>query len=127
MNRVEKNVIVAKFMGYKEQTDPTERWFGLFYKPNYGWISERELSFDSDWNNLMELRDKLQLVDDSRYQIDITNSCKVYEDGNLIINNDSIELPIKQVVFDSCFELVQRLNDEDDLLHSDSNYYRDRN
>jgi hypothetical protein len=47
------NSKIAKFLGWKQQTDPTEKWFGQWFKPNYGWRKENELDFDSDWNSLM--------------------------------------------------------------------------
>ena len=50
----ENNKIIAEFMGYEIQKDPTERFFGRYKTPiTKVWVKENELSFDSDWNWLM--------------------------------------------------------------------------
>ena len=56
----ENNKLIADFLGYKVQTDPTEKWFGQYFKPNYGWVSEKELDFDSDWNSIMPVVEKIE-------------------------------------------------------------------
>lgn len=55
----ENNKKIAEFLGWKEQTDPTERWFGNFINPltrEY----HKELYFDIDWNWLMEVVERIE-------------------------------------------------------------------
>jgi hypothetical protein len=52
----ENNRIIAKFMGWEEQTDPTERWFGSF-RDNNGILHKNTntepLLFHSSWDWLV--------------------------------------------------------------------------
>lgn len=59
---LEKNKLIANFMRWKEQTDPTERWFGSFREP-IGMLHKNTtiepLLFHSDWNWLMPVIEKM--------------------------------------------------------------------
>lgn len=60
---VENNKIIAEFMGYKIQKDPTERFFGRYSHPiTKVWIKENEISFDTDWNWLMTVLEKIKNI-----------------------------------------------------------------
>lgn len=50
-----QDVIIAEFMGYEIQKDPTERFFGRYKSPIGAWHKEIDLSFHHDWNWLMEV------------------------------------------------------------------------
>jgi hypothetical protein len=57
----ENNKIIAEFMCYKIQKDPTERFFGRYRTPiTKVWVKETELCFHSDWNWLMEVVGKIE-------------------------------------------------------------------
>lgn len=60
---MQDNKLIAKFMGWTERTDPTERWFGCF-KTQDGVIHKNTpldpLLFHSDWNWLMTVVDKIE-------------------------------------------------------------------
>lgn len=54
----ENNKLIAKFLGWKEQTDPTEKWFTQFFNQHgerKGGTNKEPLLFHSDWNWLMEV------------------------------------------------------------------------
>ena len=67
MNTTDKNIEIARFLGYKEQKDPTESYFGNFFKPNYGWVNLKELDFHSNWNTLIEATREC-LVGEANYE-----------------------------------------------------------
>lgn len=52
------NKMCAKFLGWKEQTDPLERWFGSF-RDTDGRLhhnnSKEKLLFHEDWNLIMQV------------------------------------------------------------------------
>lgn len=59
------NRLIAEFMGFKNQTDPKERFFdNWFTQPTTAWGTRLEvLHFDTDWNWLMEVVDKVYSSD----------------------------------------------------------------
>lgn len=70
----ENNRIIAEFMGWKEQTDPTERWFGSFREPNgilHKNTNTEPLLFHSSWDWLMPVVEKIEGLENSIYQVDI--------------------------------------------------------
>ena len=107
MNTTENNKIIAEFMGFKEQKDPTERFFGqwLINKPSEIAWSNREkiLFFDCDWNWLMEVIFK------------ITKLGVSYDDkGNelfLKIGENLLMLKI-QPTYDAVFDLIKWYNEQ---------------
>ena len=92
-----KNAIIAEFMGYEIQKDPTERFFGRYKSPiTKVWTKENELSFDTDWNWLMEVVEKIfNTVDEVR---DNDN------DWDFLTKQirDSFYFPNKEAVYNAC-------------------------
>ena len=66
------NRLIAEFLGWKEQKDPTERFFGDWFN-NYGNRQtegvKKPLIFHSDWNWLMLVVEKIE--EDERFDVDI--------------------------------------------------------
>ena len=62
-NITEKNKLIAEFMGWKIQKDPTERFFGRYKNPIGTWYKEIDLAFHHDWNWLMEVIKKITVLD----------------------------------------------------------------
>jgi hypothetical protein len=60
MNIVENNKLLVEFLEWSTPTDSKEEWFGQYYRPNHGWLKENELNFDTDWNLLMEVVEKIE-------------------------------------------------------------------
>lgn len=56
----ENNRLIAEFLGYKLQTDPTERFFGWYKSPLGTWTKEIDLPFRTDWNWLMQVVEKIE-------------------------------------------------------------------
>ena len=81
MNTTENNKIIAEFMGFKLQNNPNERFFNqwLINTPTEIAWSNREklLFFDCDWNWLMAVVLKINMVDNYRYTVQI-NSMDTY-------------------------------------------------
>lgn len=61
----ENNREIANFMGWREQTDPTEKWFGNWFDGNY---RMDRLHFYLSWDSLMPVVGK------------ISNSCEEPEE-----------------------------------------------
>ena len=77
----EENKLIAEFMGFELQNNPNERWFNQWFTKetlNKPYNSRIEiLHFDTDWNWLMEVVLKINMVDDYRYTVQI-NSMDTY-------------------------------------------------
>lgn len=62
METKESNRLIARFIGWEEQTDPTERWLGSF-RDNYGKLwknTEKEpLLFHTSWDWLIPVVEKI--------------------------------------------------------------------
>ena len=88
----ENNKMIAEFLGYEEQTDPTERWFGSF-RDNNGVLHKNTntepLLFHSSWDWLMPVVEKcligeaecekpklIQLIYDALTSTDISETYK---------------------------------------------------
>jgi len=64
MKNLENNKLTAVFMGYELQKDPTERFFGKYKTPITNvWVDEKELSFDTDWNLIMDVVEMIEEID----------------------------------------------------------------
>jgi hypothetical protein len=108
MNTTENNKIIAEFMGYKIQKNPTERFFGKHSHPiTKVWI--KELSFNSDWNWLMEVVEKIEnyndgctlfIIEDERSHIDTQNGFEI----------DSVGHTKKESVYNACVEFIKWYN-----------------
>lgn len=61
----QNNILLAKFLGWEEQTDPTERWFGAF-RTLEGIVHKNTnvepLLFHNDWNWLMPVVHRCLLI-----------------------------------------------------------------
>lgn len=65
----ESNKLIAEFTGYEIQKDPTERFFGRYLTPDTKvWVKKNELSFDTDWNYLMPVVEKILNLKDTYAQ-----------------------------------------------------------
>ena len=62
MNTTENNKLIAEFMGWRIQKDPTERFFGRYKSPIGTWYKEIDLAFHQDWNWLMEVVEKMKNI-----------------------------------------------------------------
>lgn len=95
-NIIENNRLIAKFMGLKEQTDPTERWFGLFFdKGNrVGGSVKEPLLYHSSWDWLMPVVDKI--YDTYEYTTYINNLGQFSE--GVWVNTKFIEITYETVV-----------------------------
>ena len=60
----DNNKLIAEFMGFKTQDSPNERWHKQYFtQPNNAWGCRIEkLHFDTDWNWLMEVVEKIENI-----------------------------------------------------------------
>jgi len=80
IDNTENNILIAKFLGWKEQTDPTRRWFTQFfneYGERKGGTNKEPLLFHSDWNWLMLAVEKINSFESGRFTVQI-NSMDTY-------------------------------------------------
>ena len=63
---VEKNRMIAEFIGFKLQDNPNERWFGQYFTTSNGlWANRIELlHFDTSWDWLMPVVEKIESVNE---------------------------------------------------------------
>lgn len=88
MNLIEQNnILIAGFLGWQEQKDPTERFFGS-WKNAEGRRIDKILHFDNDWNWLMVAVEKIESLG---YWLNrINGDVWIFDDNNkIIINNPS--------------------------------------
>lgn len=110
MGTVENNKLIAEFMGWKQQTNPTERWFNHWF--NTEGKRQSDLFFDFDWNDLMQVIEKIESLD--HCQIDISlNWCRIGYKGTLF-NYDSRDyfkgITKIEAVYNACVEFIKWYN-----------------
>ena len=99
----ENNRLIAEFMGYKIQKDPTERFFGRYRTAiTKVWVKENELCFHSDWNWLMEVVEK---IFKDFYKL---NPCPI---GLKMEIEKQLIAVDKEKVYKSCVEFIKWYNE----------------
>ena len=102
-NIAENNKLIAEFMGYEIQKDPTERFFGRYKSPIGTWYKEIDLAFHHDWNWLMKVVEKIYQTY-SYYDKYIDYNSSQFTSGK-------IELSTKiESVFVDCLEFIKWYN-----------------
>ena len=89
------NRLIAEFMGFELQNNPNERWFNQWFTKetlNKPYNSRIEiLHFDTDWNWLMEVVEKIENIEDenrcSKYNFEMVQTFVEIIDNN---NSDTI-------------------------------------
>ena len=107
----EDNKLLAEFLDYKIQKDPTERWFGQYFKPNYGWVKENELGFNSDWNCLMEVVEKIENYNEYTNVFFASEGCAIdchIENGFSFSNDCDTKI---EAVYSVCIEFIKWYNE----------------
>ena len=71
---IKENMLLAEFLGWKEQTDQTERWFGAFRTLD-GIVHKNTnlepLLFHNDWNWIMLVVEKINTIEGGRFTFQI--------------------------------------------------------
>lgn len=63
---IENNILIAEFLGWKEQKDPSRKFFTQFfneYGERKGGTAKEPLLFHSSWDWLMEVIEKIDKTD----------------------------------------------------------------
>ena len=125
-NIMENNKLIAEFMGYEIQKDPTERFFGRYKSPIGVWHKEIDLSFHHDWNWLMEVVKKIEKTTirethgqfnenecEATISISIENTfCQILSNGAFLNEIISINGESKiEAVYSACVEFVKWYNE----------------
>lgn len=107
MTTTEKNKIIAEFMGYEIQKDPTERFFGRYKQPLGAWTKEIDLAFHHDWNWLMEVVEKIfKTAEDEN--IEYKTECSEL----LQVVKDAFYAPQKENVYNCCLDFINWYNEQ---------------
>ena len=102
------NILLAIFLGWVEQTDPTERWFGGFRDLNgtvHRNTDKEPLLFHSDWNWLMQVVEKIFSLD-IYYDKYIEHNSSMFSDGKIQLTTNI------NSVFEQCIEFVKWYNQQ---------------
>lgn len=113
MDIISQNRQIVRFLGWEEQKNPQERFFGKFKKPNYGWIKENELGFDCCWNSLMEVVENIESL--GSCQIDISVKwCRInYKDNTFSYDSRNHLKGTKiEAVYNACVEFINWYNEQ---------------
>ena len=107
MNTTESNKLLAEFMGFEKETDPTQRFYGnWFTQPTTAWgIRLEVLHFDTDWNWLMAVVDKI-FSTDLYYDEYIDYNASMFTNGQI-----ELSASIKHV-YDQCIDFVKWYNEQ---------------
>ncbi len=117
---IKENMLLAEFLGWKEQTDQTERWFGSF-RTEEGILhrntNKEPLLFHSDWNWLMLVVEKINTIEGGRFTFQIMSmdvEIHDYLKGGLYIDFFSGNTPDQLIksVYEACVEFVKKYNNE---------------
>lgn len=102
------NKLIAKFLGWKEQTNPTEKWFTQFFNQHgerEGGTNKEPLLFHSDWNWLMLAVEKINDLNYLFTIIDNQSIIKSNETGRPVI--DAIRGDMKEGVYCAVIAFVK--------------------
>ena len=100
---MKENKLIAEFMEFELQTNPNERWFNQWFTKetlNKPYNSRVEiLHFDTDWNWLMEVVEKIKQVgkEELKFSID-------FELAILTTN--------KETIYNACVEFIKWYNEQ---------------
>lgn len=115
-NIAENNRLIAEFMGWEEQKDDTKRWYGQWFDNITG---ERHtyLFFNTSWDWLMTVVEKINTIDDYRFTVNIQSMDVQIQDhleGGNIIDFFSGEGTDKLInsVYTACVEFVKWHNQQ---------------
>jgi len=90
MNTTENNKLIAEFMGAIPDTGETEGAFGGIRFP-HGYDRTIALLYDTSWDWLMPVVEKIEDIDGGKYDINILkNGTQIFEyssGGKVIVNN----------------------------------------
>lgn len=129
MNTTETNKKLAEFLGWKEQTDPTERWFGSF-RTEEGVVhrntNKEPMLFHNDWNWIMLVVDKIESFTQLRryYRVDFFKcedsdsdyNAGIYEltnEGrNFVVGCDNFYKSKIEAVYNACSMFVDWYNNQ---------------
>lgn len=105
----EKNKIIAEFMGYEKIVFPeNSRWLGQYKNQFTKRIYElKELDFDSDWNLLMEVVEKIfKTAEDEKIEdeADCTELLPVIK--------EAFYAPQKENVYNCCLDFIIWYNEQ---------------
>jgi hypothetical protein len=110
MNTVEKNKLIAEFMGmvYDNHGQPNKYW-ELTDEQNFvsqkPYPQNKDLKFHSDWNWLMEVVEKIETLPDEKFQIEINGKwCNFFDMKTL--NSVEFEKADNESKIQNCFEAV---------------------
>jgi hypothetical protein len=125
-NIMENNKLIAEFMGYEIQKDPTERFFGRYKSLIGAWHKEIDLAFHHDWNWLIEVVKKIEKTTirethgqfnenecEATISISIENTfCQILSNGAFLNEIISINGESKiEAVYSACVEFVKWYNE----------------
>jgi hypothetical protein len=100
----ENNKIIAEFMDWKIQKNPTERFFGRYKSPIGTWYKEIDLQFHSDWSWLMEVVEKIESLSKNQNVINWSRQNKNIFDLKLTECK-------KEAVYNACVEFIKWYNE----------------
>lgn len=113
METIFQNKQIARFLGWEEQKNPQERFFGKFKKPNYGWIKENELGFNCCWNSLMEA---VEYVENLGYEVYFYPSLiEIYDGGTSIVASyveTNLGVTKIEAVYQAVVEFIKWYNEQ---------------
>jgi hypothetical protein len=108
MKTAENNKLIAEFMGFKLQDNPNERFYNkwIINSNAYGGrYSFEDFYFDTDWNWLMEVVDKI-------YQTDLYYD-KYIDFNSSMIDSGKIKLSTNiQNVYNQVVEFIKWYNEQ---------------
>lgn len=115
MNTTENNKLIAEFMGFKLQNNPNERFYeNYFTQANGVWGNRIEiLHFDSDWNWLMQVVEKIESLGYStelKFIAGLGNTMFFISGGAEVPLNRRIFKTKIEAVYNACVTFIEWYN-----------------
>ena len=107
-NVIEKNKLIAEFMGYNEEIVNDEVYFTL--PDMLESLSDEELHYHSDWNWLMEVVEKIENYNEYTSVLFAPQGCAIdcYVENGFAFSNDC-DTKI-EAVYNACIEFIKWCN-----------------
>ena len=97
------NELIAEFMGWSIQKDPTERFFGHYFTPER--IKHEKLFFDTDWNYLMPIVRKIEAIEN------------IYEIEEFLLIRDELCTGRIETSYQAVINFIEWYNENIQLIH----------
>lgn len=110
------NKLIAEFMGYKKS-------IGVTYHKKNKIVTEKSFKYDTDWNWLMQVVDKIESIDDGEYDVNILkNGTQIinYKAGGVVICDNVGQISYSEKiehVYQAAVNFIKWYNEQNEIQY----------